>query len=46
MPTLYEVFFWVGILITAVILWGMFSKSETDLYVSEYELDRLNENKY
>ena len=46
MPTLYEVFFWVGILITVVTLWGVFSKGEADPYVSEYELDRLNGNKY
>ena len=46
MPTLYEVFFWVGILVTVAILWSIFSKGETNLYVSEYELDRLNENKH
>ena len=46
MPTLYEVFFWVGILITVATLWSVFSKGEADLYVSEYELDRLNGNKY
>lgn len=46
MPTLYEVFFWVGILITVITLWGVFSKREVDLYVSEYELNRLNGNKY
>ena len=46
MPTLYEVFFWVGVFITVVTLWGMLSKGETDLYVSEYEMDRLNGKKY
>ena len=46
MPTLCEVFFWIGIFITTVTLWSMFSKGEVDLYVSEYELDRLNGNKY
>ena len=46
MPTLYEVFFWVGIIITVATLWVVSSKSETDLYVSEYELDRLNGDKY
>ena len=46
MPTLYEVFFWVGALITVATLWGVFSKDEADLYVSEHELDRLNGNKY
>ena len=46
MPTLYEVFFWVGVLITIATLWGVFSKGEDGLCVSEYELDRLNGNKY
>ena len=42
MPTLYEVFFWIGILITVATLWGVFSKGDADLYVSESELNRLN----
>ena len=46
MPTLYEVFFWIGILITIITLWSVFSKDDADLCVSEYELNRLNGNKY
>lgn len=46
MPTLYEAFFWVGILIIMATLWGVFSKSKADLYVSDYELNKLNENKH
>jgi hypothetical protein len=46
MPTLYEIFFWIGALITVATLWGVFSEDDADLYVSEYELDRLKGNKY
>lgn len=46
MPTLCEIFFWIGAIITVVTLWCVFSPGETDLYVSDYELDRLNGNKH
>lgn len=46
MPTLYELLFWFGAFITVVTLWGVFSTGDADLYVSNYELDRLNGNKY
>ena len=46
MPTLFEMFFWIGAFLTVVTLWAVFSHDEPDLYVSDYELDRLNGNKY
>ena len=46
MPTLYEIFFWIGVLLTVATLWSVFSTGDANLYVSEYELDRLNGNKY
>ena len=46
MPTLYELLFWIGAFITVAILWGVFSTGDADLYVSDYELNRLNGNKY
>lgn len=46
MPTLYELLFWIGAIITVATLWGVFSTEDADLYVSDYELDRLNGNKY
>lgn len=46
MPTLYELLFWIDAIITVATLWGVFSAEDADLYVSNYELDRLNGNKY
>lgn len=46
MPTLYELLFWIGAFIIIATLWGVFSTGDADLYVSDYELDRLNGNKY
>lgn len=46
MPTLHELLFWIGAFITVATLWGVFSTENVDLYVSDYELDRLNGNKY
>ena len=45
MPTLYEVFFWIVALVTVFGLWCKFASDSGD-YVSQYELDRLNGNKY
>ena len=45
MPTLYEVFFWIGLLFACGLVFGLLAPAES-LYVSEYELDRLNGNKY
>ena len=46
-PTTYEMVFWFIMLIVA---YGfgifLFCGKEEDLYVSDYELDRLNGNKY
>lgn len=46
-PTLYEIIFWFSMLVavygfSAVLFMGR----KEELYVSEYELDRLNGNKY
>lgn len=46
MPTLYELLFWIGAIVAVATLWGVFSDENIDLYVSDYELDRLNGNKY
>lgn len=45
MPTLYEVFFWIAMLFVCALAFGFFAPKES-LYVSQYELDRLNGNKY
>lgn len=47
MPSVYELIFWVCLLIGAygfgIVIFG---KTESDLYVTEYELDRINGEKY
>lgn len=47
MPSVYELIFWICLLIGAcgfgIVIFG---KTEPDLYVTEYELDRINGGKY
>lgn len=47
MPSVYELIFWIGMLIVVcgfgIIIFG---KTEPDLYVTEDELDRINGGKY
>lgn len=46
-PTTYEMVFWFIMLVVAYGLGTfLFCRKKEDLYVSEYELDRLNGNKY
>ena len=45
MPTVYEIIFWIAMVFVCVLAFGIFAPKES-LYVSQYELDRLNGNKY
>lgn len=47
MPSVYEMIFWMCMLI-AVYGFGVviFGKTESDIRVTEYELDRINGKKY
>jgi hypothetical protein len=47
MPSVYELIFWVCLLIGACGLGiVIFGKTDSDLYVTEDELDRINGGKY
>jgi hypothetical protein len=46
-PTDAEIIFWFILVVLAYTLFAfLFCGKKEDLYVSEYELDRLNGNKY
>ena len=45
MPNLYEVFFWIAMIFICALVFGFFAPKES-LYVSQYEVDRLNGKKY
>lgn len=45
MPTVYEIIFWIAMIFVCAFAFGIFAPKES-LYVSQYELDRLNGNKY